>query len=120
MARVVSGVLVPTTTTPGQTIVTATPDTGTVFTAAQVSGWLRTFSGSAARLGVVGLFRYDDLHNGAVGLEIAIYGSADYGQGGVCVLPLPGLVADGGKEWVWTHVAAVLANTYWHGAFMYE
>jgi len=125
MARVVSGVLIPTTTTAGQNIASFTPDTGTVLIAMQCSGWLRTWSQTAARLGVVGLYEDNEPK-----FECTIQGSPDYGQGGVIVLPMEKLeVASGGSNYVWAFVPwavqnitpnLVAANTFWHGAFMFE
>lgn len=128
MARVVSGVLVPTTTTPGQNIAHFTPDTGTTLIGTQCGGWLRTWSGAAAALGVVGLFE-----DTRPLFECRIQGSMDYGQGGVVVLPMEHItVGTGGSVYFWAFVPfiedaakvrvaqAILANTYWHAAFMYQ
>ena len=129
MARVISGVLQPTTTTPGQPIAHFTPDAGTELLATQCSGWMKTM-GAASRLGVVGFYEDSDCK-----LELAFYGCVDYGQGASFVVPLEGIVVTSGdQEYSWAFVPTttrgiagisevmntVVINTYWHAAFFYQ
>lgn len=129
MARVISGVLQPTTTTPGQPIAHFAPDTGTELLATQCSAWLKTWNSTAGRLGVAGFYEESDCK-----LEVAFYGCSDYGQGASLVVPLEGIVVQsGGQQYSWALVPGLfrqtpaadlpfvaVVGTYWHGAFFFQ
>lgn len=130
MARVISGVLQPTTTTPGQPIAHFTPDVGTELLATQCSGWMKATPATAIRMGVVGFYEDSECK-----LELAFHGCTDYGWGASFVVPLEGItVQSGGQEYSWAFVPTTtrgiagisevmnlaVLNTFWHAAFFYQ
>lgn len=82
----------------------------------QCGGWVRTYTATAARLGVVSLNRDED-----VKLEFAVQHCLDMGGGGVLVVPTPEIVFTGESIYAWAllppHLVAL--NTFWHAGFFF-